>query len=377
MAIFKNFFKSTSKTPYVGLPTNEYVYKLPQATKKTSRSTGTATRLPTSTNRNTTNALNNLVKNPSGSLTPKQAFDTANNLMRQPYAQYLENRLKGSANSGATASSSPSTSSGSYRGSSGGSSGGGYSSGGSSTVSTPRYDAAYDRAMAQQQRAYDRAMAEYNQAKAAYQAYYDKLARQRKANLDATLQANNASADKSAQDAYVAYMNNLKNLPQQLRNAGVSGGGSETTIADIANTYQNNRNNIMTNRDNNNSRAQLAYSQGLASDYGDYINNVNSLTVPTMGDITVNAGTSRSKTTTKSSGSSGTRKISGTSSGTTSSDTGSTKKTNNEKLNNVSSNKKTSSSANDDLNKLYNQYVKMGLSEREIEERLRRLGILE
>lgn len=375
MAIFKR------KTPYVGLPTNEYVYKLPQATKKTSRPIGTATRLPTSTNRNTTNALNNLVKNPSSSLTPKQAFDTANNLMRQPYAQYLENRLKGSANSGATASSSPSTSSGSYRAPGGGSSGGGYSSGGSSTVSTtvstPRYDAAYDRAMAQQQRAYDRAMAEYNQAKAAYQAYYDKLARQRKANLDATLQANNSSADKSAQDAYVAYMNNLKNLPQQLRNAGVSGGGSETTIADIANTYQNNRNNIMTNRDNNNSRAQLAYSQGLASDYGDYINNVNSLTVPTMGDITVNAGTSRSKSTTKSSRSSGTGTTKSASTGTTSSDTGSTKKTNNEKLNNVSSNKKTSSSANDDLNKLYNQYVKMGLSEREIEERLRRLGILE
>lgn len=375
MAIFK------SKTPYVGLPTNEYVYKLPQATKKTSRSTGMATRLPTSTNRNTTNALNNLVKNPSSSLTPKQAFDTANNLMRQPYAQYLENRLKGSANSGATASSSPSTSSGSYRGSSGGSSGGGYSSGGSSTVSstvsTPRYDAAYDQAMAQQQRAYDRAMAEYNQAKAAYQAYYDKLARQRKANLDATFQANNSSADKLSQDAYIAYMNNLKNLPQQLRNAGVSGGGSETTIADIANTYQNNRNNIMTNRDNNNSRAQLAYSQGLASDYGDYINNVNSLTVPTMGDITVNAGTSRSKSTTKSSRSSGTGTTKSASTGTTSSDTGSTKKTNNEKLNNVSSNKKTSSSANDDLNKLYNQYVKMGLSEREIEERLRRLGILE
>lgn len=276
----------------------------------------------------------------------------------------MQNGVKNSGTKTSTTTTTP-------KASSGGSSGGGYSSGGSSTVSTPRYDAAYDRAMAQQKRAYDRAMAEYNQAKAAYQAYYDKLARQRKANLDATLQANNTSADKSAQDAYVAYMNNLKNLPQQLRNAGVSGGGSETTIADIANTYQNNRNNIMTNRDNNNSRAQLAYSQGLASDYGDYINNVNSLTVPTMGNITVNAGTTKSSgslgTGTTKSTATGTTKS--TSSGTTSSGTS---KTNSERLSAVAANE----SNEDLLNQLYGQYANLGFSDSAIREILKRQGII-
>lgn len=372
MAIFKR------KTPYVGLPTNEYVYKLPQATKKTSRSTGTATRLSTSTNRNTTNDYSKVY--PSG-VTNIPGY-RAGQIMAFKNINDISERLKNNTQNGAESSGSEtSTTTTTPTASSGGSSGGGYSSGGSSavssTVSTPRYDAAYDRAMAEQKRAYDRAMAEYNQAKAAYQAYYDKLARQRKANLDATLQANNTSADKSAQDAYVAYMNNLKNLPQQLRNAGVSGGGSETTIADIANTYQNNRNNIMTNRDNNNSRAQLAYSQGLASDYGDYINNVNSLTVPTMGDITVNAGTSRSKTTTKSSGSSGTGTTKSASTGTTKStssgtNSSGTSKTNSERLSAVVANE----SNEDMLKQLYRNYASLGFSDSAIREILKRQGII-
>lgn len=355
MAIFK------SKTPYVGLPTNEYVYKLPQATKKTSSPTGVS---------------KGYTKEPVYSSIERFLKNVDRNLTLDNVASADPGRT-GYSNSGSKTSTTTTT----PKASSGGSSGGGYSSGGSSTVSstvsTPRYDAAYDRAMAQQKRAYDRAMAEYNQAKAAYQAYYDKLARQRKANLDATLQANNTSADKSAQDAYVAYMNNLKNLPQQLRNAGVSGGGSETTIADIANTYQNNRNNIMTNRDNNNSRAQLAYSQGLASDYGDYINNINSLTVPTMGDITVNAGTSRSKTTTKSSGSSGTGITKSTATGTTKSassgkNSSGTSKTNSERLSAVAANE----SNEDLLNQLYGQYANLGFSDRAIREILKRQGII-
>ena len=358
MAIFK------SKTPYVGLPTNEYVYKPPQTTKKTSRPTVVS---------------NGYTKEPVYSSIERFLKNTDRNQALDNVASADPGRT-GYSNSGSKTSTTTTT----PKASSGGSSGGGYSSGGSSTVSTPRYDAAYDRAMAQQKRAYDRAMAEYNQAKAAYQAYYDKLARQRKANLDATLQANNSSADKSAQDAYVAYMNNLKNLPQQLRNAGVSGGGSETTIADIANTYQNNRNNIMTNRDNNNSRAQLAYSQGLASDYGDYINNVNSLTVPTMGDITVNAGTSKSKTTTKSSGSSGTGITKSTATGTTKStssgtNSSGTSKTNSERLSAVAANGNsydTTVNLNGALSTLYRQYAAAGLSDSAIRERLKRLGII-
>lgn len=116
----------------------------------------------------------------------------------------------------------------------------------------------------------------------AYQAYFDEQnrllqeqqelkRRQREANMNATIDANNSAAKKSLTDAYVSNMMEQKNLPQQLRAVGISGGGAETTVTDINNTYENNRGNIKSDRDNNNAVARLAYQQGVDGDYGDYL----------------------------------------------------------------------------------------------------------
>ena len=366
MGLF-DFFKKknkTPKTPYVGLPTNEYIYKRPQATKKTSSSTVTAPFPSAGTSLSGAKNYAPLYPNVNNPTFNLPAY-RADQVMNMAGVKKLESSLASGGVSGGTTSggvSGGTTSKGTGKGT------GGYSSG--STAS--RYSPEYSQALALQQQAYNRAMEQYNRAKAAYQAYYDKAARQRKANLDATLQANNTSADKSAQDAYVAYMNNLKNLPQQLRNAGVSGGGSETTIADIANTYRNNRNKIMTARDNNNSRAQLAYSQGVADDFGDYVTRVGALSVPTFGNITIKEGSSKStsKSSSKSSDKTTSKNLEGYSEGAVSLANG---------LNTAKSNNTGNTSNNGniaDLQELYKRYRAMGMSDRAITKRLQQLGII-
>jgi len=106
-----------------------------------------------------------------------------------------------------------------------------------------------------------------------YRQQYELAEKRRKARLDATINANNQAADRSLNDAYIAYMLQQRNLPQQLRANGINGGATETTLGDMNNTYMNNRYNIMANRDNANAQARLAYDDGLAGDYGTYLNN--------------------------------------------------------------------------------------------------------
>jgi len=138
-----------------------------------------------------------------------------------------------------------------------------------------------------------------------YRQQYDLAEKRRKNRLDATIQANNQAADKSLNDAYIAYMIRQRNLPQQLRANGINGGATETTLGDLNNTYMNNRYNIMSERDNANAQARLAYDDGLAGDYDKYLTNQISLAMSN------NGGTSRTGTT------SGTRTRSSAPSGTT------------------------------------------------------------
>lgn len=95
--------------------------------------------------------------------------------------------------------------------------------------------------------------------------------RQRRAAMDATIKANNQAADKSLREAYVANMMAQKNMPQQLKAAGISGGASETTMADVHNTYMNNRFGIEEARNNANAQARQAYDAGVAGDYSNYL----------------------------------------------------------------------------------------------------------
>ena len=95
--------------------------------------------------------------------------------------------------------------------------------------------------------------------------------RQRRAAMESTINANNKAADKSLREAYVANMLSKKNLPQQLKALGVSGGASETTLADLNNTYMNNRFGIEENRNTANSQAMQAYNNGVAGDYSEFL----------------------------------------------------------------------------------------------------------
>ena len=116
-----------------------------------------------------------------------------------------------------------------------------------------------------------------------YRQQYENQERQRRRALEATIKANNDAARRSMNDAYIQYMLQQRNLPQQLRAAGINGGATETTIGDLNNTYMNNRNAIALNRDQANAQAQLAFDNGLAGDYGQYLANQIGLASATYG----------------------------------------------------------------------------------------------
>lgn len=97
------------------------------------------------------------------------------------------------------------------------------------------------------------------------------MRKQREAQMNATIRANNQAADNSLKEAYIANMMSKRNLPQQLKALGIAGGASETTLADIDNTYMNNRFGIEANRNDANAQARLAYDNGVMGDYSDYL----------------------------------------------------------------------------------------------------------
>ncbi len=115
-----------------------------------------------------------------------------------------------------------------------------------------------------------------------YQQQYDLRAKNRKRQLDATIKANNEAADKNLNEAYVRYMLQQKNLPQQLRAMGINGGATETTLGDMNNTYMNSRNSINAQRDNANLQAQLAYDNRVADAYNTLLANQTSRKLSAM-----------------------------------------------------------------------------------------------
>ena len=120
-----------------------------------------------------------------------------------------------------------------------------------------------------------------NQSIAARQAAYDKSEQTYKANLDASLkslldaynfgsgQVNN-TADRSLQEAYLTRMQNQRTLPQLLSAQGITGGLTETTNANLLNSYGNNRNNIETDRADNLASLLNTYQTNKAQAEQDY-----------------------------------------------------------------------------------------------------------
>jgi len=72
-------------------------------------------------------------------------------------------------------------------------------------------------------------------------------------------------ANKSLQQAYINYMMNRRNLGQNLAASGISGGATESSLANMYNNYGNSRNNINTTLAQNLRDLQNTYQNNVAS----------------------------------------------------------------------------------------------------------------
>lgn len=111
---------------------------------------------------------------------------------------------------------------------------------------------------------------------------------QLKQNYDYTSGQAQTDADKSLREAYINYMMNKKNMGQNLSAMGVSGGTSESSLANMYNNYGSSRNNINTTLadnlasllnayQNNASGVEQAYNSQYADAKNNYMAQLNSL----------------------------------------------------------------------------------------------------
>lgn len=136
----------------------------------------------------------------------------------------------------------------------------GAKSSGSSQSSSSQSGAVYD------------AYADIFDRQAALLAQQQELAYQRrKARYDAAIQANNRQAAENLRQAYIAGMMAKKDLPAQMRAAGLSGGAAETSMVDLENTYMNNRNDINARLMQANALARRDFDRGVGDDYSKYL----------------------------------------------------------------------------------------------------------
>jgi len=80
--------------------------------------------------------------------------------------------------------------------------------------------------------------------------YYKAAVNQGVNRLNSQKATINQSADDNARQAYIASMQSKKVLPQQLASQGINGGATESAMLGLSTNYENNLNNINTNRQN-------------------------------------------------------------------------------------------------------------------------------
>lgn len=80
----------------------------------------------------------------------------------------------------------------------------------------------------------------------------------------------NANAEESLRQAYINKMLSQKNLGQQMAAQGLTGGATETTLANMLNNYGNSRNNIETTKANNLSDLAFTRDNNLAEALRNY-----------------------------------------------------------------------------------------------------------
>ncbi len=104
--------------------------------------------------------------------------------------------------------------------------------------------AAYDKNMGYLNSAYS------NRAESQKRAYQDALA-QLEGQYNSGAGKVNQGADEAQQQAYINYRLQQRDLPQALMAQGITGGAAESTLADMANSYGNNRNTVDKQRNSN------------------------------------------------------------------------------------------------------------------------------
>lgn len=116
----------------------------------------------------------------------------------------------------------------------------------------------------------------YMNAYAQYETDRTNQLNETRANLDKTLQQNNATTnanyDNSARQAYVQYMQRQRALPSQLQNLGVNGGATESGLLNLYNNYgsshaaneQQRNADLTTNQQNRDDAYNTAYQAYLA-----------------------------------------------------------------------------------------------------------------
>ena len=117
---------------------------------------------------------------------------------------------------------------------------------------------AYDRGMSALNNAYD---SQLNSLSSNLNETRNQLANQynrSKANIT-------SDAENSLRQAYINNMMNRKNLNQQMSAQGLTGGATETTMANMLNNYGNARNNINTTQNNNLADLEGNYSDNLST----------------------------------------------------------------------------------------------------------------
>lgn len=144
--------------------------------------------------------------------------------------------------------------------------------GGSPTVPTipNNDDTVYQNALAQAIEAYQNAgqnkldalTQNYNMGRNNLQAAYNQKA-------DALKQSN----DEALRQAYINYMMGIKNLSQDLSNAGINGGAAESLLANMYNNYGNNRASIQNQTRGNLADLAANFNEGMANLTSGYNNN--------------------------------------------------------------------------------------------------------
>lgn len=156
--------------------------------------------------------------------------------------------------------------------------------------------AAQQAAADAQRRAEEQMRAAQEAQRRAREEAYQRSAAQQKANYEYGQGELNRATDNALQQAYINKMMSERNLAQQLAAQGLNGGASETTTAGMLNNYNNSRNALETERQNQlaslentyqNNMAQLENQRasGDAADLSQYQTNLANLTANNTNNI--------------------------------------------------------------------------------------------